>query len=136
MNSASFQVEVFFDGECPLCRREINLLRRLDRRQRIRFTDIAAADFCPADYGRTLDDFMDQIYGRLPDGTWVRGVETFRRIYSAVGLGWIVWMTRCPGISHTLDLAYRWFARNRLRFTGRCQGGACAVPRAPLHRET
>ena len=31
-------VEVFYDGDCPLCTREIRLLRRLDRRGRIRFT--------------------------------------------------------------------------------------------------
>ena len=34
--------EVFYDGECPLCMREIRMLRRMDRRGRIRFTDIAA----------------------------------------------------------------------------------------------
>ena len=27
--------EVFYDGECPLCVREIRMLRRLDRRGRI-----------------------------------------------------------------------------------------------------
>ncbi len=38
--SFAFAVEVFFDGECPLCMREIRMLRRLDRKDRIRFTDI------------------------------------------------------------------------------------------------
>ena len=45
-----------------------------------------ASDFEPDDYGRPLDVFMSEIQGRLPDGTWVSGVEVFRRIYSAIGL--------------------------------------------------
>ena len=34
-----WQIEVFYDGACPLCVREIRFLRRLDRRGRIRYTD-------------------------------------------------------------------------------------------------
>ena len=33
---------VFYDGGCPLCMREIRMLKGRDRRQRIRFVDIAA----------------------------------------------------------------------------------------------
>ena len=123
-----WQVEVFHDGDCPLCAREVALLRRLDRgRGRIRFTDVAAPDFDPAAHGKTHDDFMARIHGRLPDGTWLEGVEVFRRLYAAVGLGPLVAATRLPGVSHLLDAGYRVFARNRLRWTGRCDA-ACAVP--------
>ena len=55
------------------------------------------------------------------------------KLYAAVGLGPLVALTRLPGVSHTLDAAYRVFARNRLRWTGRgetCEHGACAVPGA------
>lgn len=123
--TSQYQVEVFFDGACPLCRREVGALRWLDRRRQVCFTDISTADFDAARYGLTMEEFMARIYGRLPDGTWVDGVETFRRIYSALGLGWLVLPTRWPGISHGLDWAYRVFARNRLRLTGRCRDGAC-----------
>jgi len=115
-----WQIEVFYDGDCPLCAREIAFLRRLDRRRQIRFTDIAAPDFCSDEYGLELDEFMAEIHGRLPDGEWVRGVEVFRRLYSAVGCGPIVWITRLPLIRILLDRAYATFARNRLRWTGRC----------------
>jgi len=63
---------------------------------------------------------MAQIHGRLPDGTWIRGVEVFRRLYSAVGWGWLVAVTRWPGIAQLMELGYRIFTRNRLRLTGRC----------------
>lgn len=122
-----FDVEVYFDGDCPLCLREIRLLQRLDRRGRIRFTDIAAPGFDAGPPGLGWQDLMDRIHGRLPDGTLIEGVEVFRRLYAAVGFGPLVAATRLPGVSHLLDLGYRLFARNRLRLTGRCQDGQCAV---------
>ncbi|MCC9654608.1 thiol-disulfide oxidoreductase DCC family protein [Rhodopirellula halodulae] len=125
--SNDWQVEVFYDGECPLCLREIKLLRRLDRKHRIRFTDIADPSFRPASYGMTMKDFMDEIQGRLPSGEWITGVEVFRRLYAAVGLKPIVSLTRLPGISHGLEFGYRVFAKNRLRLTGRCDDGTCRV---------
>lgn len=127
LNKPAWEVEVFYDGECPLCLREIKLLQWLDRKDRIQFTDVAAADFNSADYGKTPDQFMDEIHGRLPDGSWIIGVEVFRQLYAAVGFGPLVWPTRLPGISHVLNLGYRIFAKNRLRLTGRCTKETCEV---------
>lgn len=122
----SYTVEVFFDGDCPLCRREIELLRSLDQRRSIRFTDISDPGFDAIGLGVEHDRLMAEIHGRLPDGQWIRGVETFRQLYEAVGFGWLVAVTRWPGIRHLLDTGYRVFARNRLRWTGRCTD-ACRV---------
>ncbi|WP_254510871.1 thiol-disulfide oxidoreductase DCC family protein [Anatilimnocola floriformis] len=122
-----FAIEVFFDGGCPLCLREVNLLKRWDRKGRIRFTDIDAPAFLNSEPGKTHDELMAQMHGRLPDGTWVQGVEVFRRMYAAVGFGPLVWLSRWPGVSQMLDLGYRVFARNRLRLTGRCTS-ACSLP--------
>ncbi len=128
--SPSYDLEIFYDGDCPLCRREISMVRRLDRRARLRLTDIAAPDFSPASYGLSMADFMGQIQGRLPGGEWVAGVEVFRRMYAAIGGRWLVPVTRLPVISHLLDYGYRVFARNRLRWTGRCNA-ACTLDSAP-----
>jgi predicted DCC family thiol-disulfide oxidoreductase YuxK len=126
------EIEVFFDGECPLCVREASFLRRRDREGRILFSDIAAPDFDPAATGITWERLMDRIHGRLRDGTVVEGVEVFRRLYTAIGWGWLVPVTRVAGISQLLDLGYRLFAKNRLKLTGRCDhddNGVCRVPR-------
>ena len=125
--TADFDIEVFYDGECPLCMREIRMLRRRDRRQRIRFTDIAAEGLDASAVGRTWQALMERIHGRLPDGTMIEGVDVFRRLYAAVGFAPLAELTRLPGIAQILDLAYRTFARNRLRLTGRCLDDTCAV---------
>ena len=128
------EITVLFDGECPLCAREVAMLRRLDRgRGQIGFDDIAAPEFDAARYGQTHEALMARIHGMLPDGTLVEGVEVFRRAYAAVGLGWALAWTRWPGLRVLADAGYRWFARNRLRLTGRpahaCESGRCALPR-------
>lgn len=73
---------------------------------------------------------MARIHGRLPNGEWIEGVEVFRRLYAAVGFGPLVALSRVFGIRQLLDLAYDVFAKNRLRITGRCDAGTCAVPHA------
>ena len=122
------EFEVFYDGHCPLCSREITTLRRLDRHQRIRFTDIAAPGFDAHAIGSTQDDLMARVHGRTQDGQIVEGVEVFRRLYAAVGFRRLVGLTRLPGVRAALDASYRVFARNRLRLTGRrCEAGHCDV---------
>ncbi|MCG8422709.1 MAG: DUF393 domain-containing protein [Proteobacteria bacterium] len=126
MRSPEF--EVFYDGECPLCLREINFLKRRDRdRSCIVFTDIASPDFDASHLGIDHAQLMARIHGKLPDGTLVQGVEVFRRLYAAVGFSWLVALSRLPGIAQLLGIAYTVFARNRLRLTGRCDTEACSV---------
>lgn len=126
--------ELFFDGDCPLCAREVGFLRRLDRgRGRLALVDIAAPDFDATTYPRSHAELMARIHGRLPNGTWVEGVEALRQAYRAVGLGWLLAPTRWPLIRPLADALYRFFARNRLRWTGRegCEAGHCRPSISP-----
>ncbi len=125
----SYEVEMFHDGDCALCAREVRMLRRLDAgRGKIRFTDIAAPGFDATAYGMTQDQFMARIKARKADGTWLDGVDVFRALYSVVGFDLAVRASRLPGISGLLDVGYDLFAKNRLRLTGRsdaCSSEAC-----------
>ncbi len=125
---SSFDIEVFFDGDCPLCIREINMLRKLDKRHRVQFTDIASPSFDTGDTGLSWSQFMERIHGRLPDGTMIEGVEVFRHLYVAVGFARVVSLTRLPIVREALHVGYLLFAKNRLRMTGRCMEDICAVP--------
>jgi predicted DCC family thiol-disulfide oxidoreductase YuxK len=125
-NESNYQFEVFYDGGCPLCTREINFLRRMDKHDSIVATDISDPSFDASTTGVEWSDLMDRIHGRGADGLIVEGVEVFRRLYAAVGWGWLVSITRVPGIRQCLDAAYSVFARNRLRLTNRsAECGRC-----------
>lgn len=120
--------EVFYDGDCPLCLKEIRMLQWLDRNNgRIQFTDIAAEGFdAEGTTGLTYDQLMAEIYGRLPNGELVTGMEVFRQLYGAVGLGLLFAPTAWGPLRPLFDRVYSFFARNRLRITGRCTNETCA----------
>jgi len=126
------RIVMLFDGECPLCMREVKTLRRLDRKRgRIGFEDIAAPEFDASKYHTDLGTLMARIHGVLSDGTLIEGVEVFRRAYGAVGLGWLIAPTRWPGLRQLSEWVYRVFARNRLNWTGRgdeCASDSCTPP--------
>ncbi|MBM4072708.1 MAG: DUF393 domain-containing protein [Planctomycetes bacterium] len=127
----TWRFKLLYDGECPLCRREIAWLRRLDRRNALCFEDIAAPGFDAAVYGRSQAELMGAMHGVFPDGRLTVGVETFRQAYGALGFGWLVAPTTWPGLRPLCDLLYRLFASYRValgRSFGRnCDSQHCSV---------
>lgn len=76
------RISVWFDGGCPLCRREIVLMRRLDRRGAIDFIDVASGDnSCPIDRRELLARFH-----AMEDGRMVSGAEAFAAMWRAIPL--------------------------------------------------
>ncbi len=127
--SAPYHVKLLFDGDCPLCMREVRMLKRANRRGNLALEDIATSGFDASVYGLTQAQVMGHIHAVLPDGRVVTGMEAFRRSYQAVGLGFLLAPTGWPGVKPVADRAYAWFAKNRLRWTGRdCETGTCSVP--------
>ena len=55
-DNALTDVTVWYDGDCPLCMREINLMRRLDKRRAINFVEIQTAGACPVDTDTLIEE--------------------------------------------------------------------------------
>ncbi|CZT36849.1 thiol-disulfide oxidoreductase DCC family protein [Rhizobium sp. 9140] len=106
------KVTVWFDSGCPLCQREIALMRRLDRRGAIRFIDACdPSSACPIDRGDILARFHAEERGRL-----ITGAAAFAAMWRAIPLlrplGILAgWAPATP----LFDTAYRGFLRVRPR---------------------
>ncbi len=127
---STWSLKLLYDGACPFCRREVDFLKRRNRRMLLRFEDISEPQFDPSRYGLTKDEVNRVLHGVLPDGRVVRGLDAIRRAYEAVGLGWLLAPTGWPGIRWFADRVYETFARNRLRLgrlVGRCEAETCHV---------
>ena len=117
----SWQIKLLYDGECPLCVREVNFLRKRDAgRGRVIFVDIADDEYTPeANGGVDFETAMGRIHAVLPDGTVIKNVEVFRRVYEILGMGWIYAATKLPVIGFIADTLYEIWADWRLALTGR-----------------
>ncbi len=105
---------VWFDGGCPLCRREIAFMRRLDRRGAIDFVDVAAphaAPSCPVDRAALLARFHAREGGQV-----VSGAAAFAAMWRAVPLLRPLGVAaRNPRVLALLERLYRRFLRVRPR---------------------
>ena len=63
-------VKVWFDGACPLCIREIAMMRRLDRKGAIDFVDVSGDGdpSCPVDQAELLARFHAEEHGQVLSG--------------------------------------------------------------------
>jgi predicted DCC family thiol-disulfide oxidoreductase YuxK len=120
-SSTQWQIKLLYDGECPLCVREVNFLQKRDRgRGLVSFVDIAEDDYDPTENGDV--DFataMGRIHAVLADGSVIQNVEVFRRVYEILGIGWIYAATKWPIIGPFVDHLYGIWADWRLALTGR-----------------
>ncbi len=125
-----YPLTVFFDGECPICAREIALVQRLNRRGRLEFVDFAQPSYDPDANRLSRDELGHVIHARWRDGSTISGVDVFREVWTAVGFGLFSRLSRLPVINDLLLRGYDWFARNRLRLTGRAATAQAEAGRA------
>ncbi|MEL6258598.1 MAG: DUF393 domain-containing protein [Pseudomonadota bacterium] len=107
------QVTVWYDGECPLCTREIAFLKRLDRRGRIDFVEVQdETAACPLDRAALLARFHAQERGR----PLVSGAAAFAAVWRAIPwLAPVGHVARIPPVLWVGEQAYRVFLRVRPR---------------------
>ena len=119
--SPSWQIKLLYDGECPLCVREVNFLKKRDAgRGIVKFVDIADDRYTPeANGGIDFETAMGRIHALLPDGTIIKNVEVFRSVYETLGMGWVYAATKLPIIGAIVDTLYGIWADWRLMLTRR-----------------
>lgn len=73
-------VTVWFDSDCPMCVREIKLMRRLDKRNAIDFVSIQGAAGCPIG----TDELMKRFHAQESGEPIVSGAAAFAAMWRAI----------------------------------------------------
>lgn len=107
------ELTVFYDGLCPLCSKEINHLRKLDKPGLLKLEDINQDDFESRYPHISKTEANAVLLSQLPDGTLLRGLDTTHAAWSLVGKGYLTAWLRWPIIRWFADKAYTFFARRR-----------------------
>jgi predicted DCC family thiol-disulfide oxidoreductase YuxK len=118
---------VLFDGGCPICRRTVRTLRRLDWFDRLQFADATVREnrdgVAP---GLTEDDAMQQMYVVDQAGRRYAGYDAQLRIARELPLLWPFRLVGgLPGIRWLGIAVYRFVAANRQR-RGKCSDDLCS----------
>jgi predicted DCC family thiol-disulfide oxidoreductase YuxK len=113
------QVTIWFDGGCPLCVREITLMRRLDRRGAIHFVDaVNAQAVCPIDKAELLARFH-----AAEDGKLLSGAAAFAAMWRAIPvLRPVGLLAKNPLVLWALEKLYLQFLRIRPRIQAAMKG--------------
>src|SRR3989338_2928530 len=92
----SWPLTLYYDGDCPLCAREIKLLRQRADVQRLCLVDISVNDFHPESVGYSRETLQNLLHARFADGQWVTGLDA------------TLWSWRGAGpwtLGHAVDMA-------------------------------
>ena len=103
-------VTVWYDSQCPLCIREIALMRRLDTRSAIEFVAVQSDANCPIDTATLLERF----HARERGGPLVSGAAAFATMWRAIpALRPLGLVARVPPVLWLLEILYRGFLKVR-----------------------
>lgn len=126
--SKAQRLTVYYDGGCPLCRREIGFYRRQPGADDVDWVNLVEAG--PRSLGDDLDidAAMARFHVRRPDGRLASGALGFALLWQQLPrfrvLGRIAAL---PGVVHVLELGYRLVLRARSLW--RKPDAACRLPR-------
>ncbi|MBC7967775.1 MAG: DUF393 domain-containing protein [Fuerstia sp.] len=104
-------IDILYDGNCRFLVWATRFLKRRDRRNRVHLANTAARKFDAASFERSPGELSGEIYARMPDGAWLKGLDAFRQFGSVVGLRLLVLLTELPVIRLFLNAGYSLFAK-------------------------
>ena len=109
-NESGTKLTVWFDGACPLCRREMELMRRLDRRGAINFVDLESENVdCPV--GKA--ELIARLHA-LENGRLLTGASAFAAAWRAIPLlRPFGQLARVPAMLTLLEFGYAAYLRLR-----------------------
>lgn len=103
-------IRILYDGNCPLCCRQVAFLKRRDPKEKLRFSDIRSTLNLPL----PIEPLEKQIHAVMPDGSIVARMDVIRAAYREVGLGWIVAPTGWLILRPCFNALYGMVAKHRL----------------------
>jgi predicted DCC family thiol-disulfide oxidoreductase YuxK len=117
--SETARIEVYTDGQCPLCKWMRARVEPFDRHQRINWLDYRDPEVQRRAAPYTLQELDAEMHTRTPDGRWSAGYKA-----------WIALMRVLPGWRYLAPLLsiwpftslgalfYRWLAKRRYKLFG------------------
>lgn len=108
---------VLFDGECPLCRREIAHVKSLAQGRsdsNLCFIDVSAGADVDSTFAKERTTLLARFHVQRADGSRLDGAQAFVEMWSRLpGWRWLARLARLPGVLALMEVSYRGFLHLR-----------------------
>jgi predicted DCC family thiol-disulfide oxidoreductase YuxK len=110
------RIQVYYDGDCPVCSREMTRCRALKGADAIDFIDINRDMTGLAKDGVSYEAALARLYVRDPAGALHKGVAAYAVLFEVLArYRWLAPLVRLPGVRATLDGLYAFWVARRSR---------------------
>ncbi len=110
-------LKVLYDGECPMCRIEIEHIRQLANKNPdsgLCFIDITSHSAEAEAYSSDKKVLLERFHVEYMDGTRVDGAKAFVTMWDRLpGWHWLAKFSKFPGLLVLMELAYKGFLKIR-----------------------
>lgn len=119
--SAESKVIMYHDGDCPLCKFEVETMQKLDSAKAIHWVDITKDKQALTDSGISYKQAMARIHVQDENQNMLTGVRGFMTVWKHLPY----YRRLVPVIEHTpfllpiMEFCYSLFAKYRLPLTGK-----------------
>ena len=126
--------KIFYDAECPICVREIELIMQDSRAGFMEAVPIQGSEAVLAQYGITTEAALTYLHVLTDDGVMLQKMAAVRKMYKGYQGFALVKLANLPLLDKLADRLYPWFARHRYQFPKwllprpECEGGMCRIP--------
>ena len=106
------KTEVFFDGACPLCRREISLYKRLDKVGSVNWVDVSVQ--APEDSRLDREELLRRFHIKNKNGQIFSGAKAFFELWRELpGWKWLGRMGKYTLVVKFAEMVYIGFLKVR-----------------------
>lgn len=114
------ELKLFFDGDCPICSREMNHLKAKTQNDSMKFIDITEKDDFEKERGNLdYETAMRAMHATDEKGNKLVALDAFAVVYARSHYYILATLLNIPFLRPILDPMYRLFAKHRLLITGR-----------------
>ena len=113
------RIEVYMDGQCPLCRWSRERVEPFDRDGRIEWLDYNDPEVLRRAAPHTFQEMAAEMHVRRPDGTWTKGFEGWVDVLKVLPhLRWLGHVLSVWPLTVIGPVIYRNIARRRYQLFG------------------
>ena len=126
---------IFYDGECPLCRKEMVELKRHDHHDKVELVDVHSERFEQEFPQVGFADAMALLHGYDDNGKLLTGLDVTVLAWQSVNKHRWLAILRWPVIRPVADWCYKQFAAHRMSISRMLAPSQCTLDKKGCHRD-